>query len=231
MTRRAPIGSLFALPALALALALMSCQPLSPEERMRRMAPVFGQRDVTYVAGTDSGALPIGSVVSVSETLGVHRRLDASEAEILRELAQRRYDDFVVAEMRALKPEFERQKRAVRKRTASRVATARRRPPAAAAAREEQLRDEEQAALAEIDKRWRRSALIRVEEKYGNDLAIPIKSRDRKPVVAITRVEDGEVKPPDRTFELDRGGGDGTVRHRGREATVIGGEVELDGAR
>jgi hypothetical protein len=197
------------------------------------MAPVFGQRDVTYIAGTDSTSMPIGQVVSVSETLGVHRRLKTSEAETIRILAQKRYDDFVVAEMRAIESEFAAKKRDVREKATTAVAAARSEQPASnAALSEEKLRAKERSDLAKIDTKWRRSALIRVEEKYGSDLAIPIKSRDNKPVVAIARVRDGKVDAPNKAFELKSrlDPKTGKVIHRGREAAVLDAEVELPAA-
>ena len=220
----------YTLACAATFLILTACKPLSHEERMRRMAPVFGQRDVTFIAGTDSTSMPIGQVVSVSETLGVHRRLRTSEAETIRILAQKQYDNFVVAEMHAIGSDFEAKKRAVRRKAAAEVASARRAQPApSAAASEEKLRAKERSDLAEIDTQWRRSALIRVEEKYGSDLAIPIRSRDNKPVVAIANVKDGKVDAPDKTFELKTqiDPKTGKIIHRGREAAVLDTEVEL----
>lgn len=206
------------------------CQPTSPEQRLARTGTVFGDSDVSYVVGTDSGSLPLSQVVVVAETLKVYKRLNASESERIRALAQTSFDGFVLGEMRVLAPEFEKQRRQLRSATRRALADTNDQTVAA------RIRTAEADSLKEIDQQWKRSALINVTKKYGSDLAVPLRTYDHKPAVAVAKVRDGRVTSPEFSFELSRemntkidpsADKPPSIRHLDGNALLIESELEL----
>lgn len=208
-----------------LAFAISSCQTTDPQTRADRYGTVFGDEEYSFVVGSDSASLSIRDVAVIAETIGVYKRLNASESEKIRALAQSKLDGFVLAEMRRLEPQVRRKRAAVRSKFVAARAVAK--TPGI----RQKIDAEEQVALAKIEQEWRRSALKQVERKYGSNLAIPLRTRDRKAAVALTKVKDGKVQPPQTAFEIDGdvvGRGEGSVRHGNVEAKVIDEPVSID---
>ncbi|MFT5468751.1 MAG: hypothetical protein ACI8UO_003863 [Verrucomicrobiales bacterium] len=214
-----------ALSACAGLAVLSGCQTTDPEARLDRYGTVFGDSDYAFVVGANSGSLNLRDVAAIAETIGVYKRLNASESEKIRALAQTKLDGYVLAEMRALEPQARRKKQAIAKK--SRIARA----SAPTEAARQKIDAQERASIIRIEQEWRRSALTQVERKYGSDLAIPIRTRDRKPAVALAKVKDGEVQPPKAAYELNGeivGRGAAAVRHGNVEATVIDEPISIE---
>ncbi len=194
------------------------CVAPSVEERLERQGPVFGRTGVNYVLSSTDGNIDPGRAADVARTIGRYRRLNLSEAEKIQRLAQSKFDGFLLQEVRNLQPKFAAKKRAVRRNSQSRAAS----NPAKTA----QIKREEETEIAEIDKAIRAQAIIAVKRRFGSHIAIPLKTRDNKPAVAISKISGDKVQTPDSAIELNKKPGN-TIEHQGKKTQVVGSSVPI----
>ncbi|MEM7012493.1 MAG: hypothetical protein AAF585_13535 [Verrucomicrobiota bacterium] len=211
--------------ASSMAVVLVSCQTVDPEERLELYQSVYGDSNYSVIVGTDSGSLSLSDVATIGETVGVYKRLNASESEKIRALAQAKLDGFVLTEMKRLQPQVQRKKAAIRRQSAAAI------KKATTEAAREKIRISEAAAIQEVEKEWKRSALIQVEKRYGGSLAVPLRTRDQRPAVAIAKFRGGEVIAPKTAHEVSEpvaGREDTKLMHNNAQAAVVKGEVDIE---
>jgi hypothetical protein len=220
----------------AAAILLAACQTGPVTDSTVNEGPVFGKRDeTTFVAGTDTGEVNLGDLAKIAKTIRKYKRLNASEQEIIRRIAALKLDGFVAGEMQRLAPQFEPRKAAVRQRTSSRVAEVRRQATAAKTAPavvEQQVKAvvaESETQLAAIDTEWRQTAMAAVARKYGTDFAVPVRTADNKPVVALASLRGSGVQVASDAYELSispaqlaaAAAAGGRITHDGRDVAVL----------
>lgn len=209
----------------AATLALSSCQTVDTEKRLELYQSVYGDSNYSIVVGTESGSVSLGDVATIGETVGVYKRLNASESEKIRALAQAKLDGFVLTEMRRLQPQIQRKKAAIRRQTQAAI------KKATTDAAREKIRVQESVAIEQVEQEWKRSALIQVEKRYGGSLAVPLRTRDQRPAVAIAKFRGGEVIAPKTAHEVSKpvaGREDGKVKHNNAAAAVVNGEIDIE---
>jgi len=185
---------------------LIACVSQSTEDRLSKMGPVHGPSDVNFAVSTTDGNLDLSNTADLARTLGQYRRLNYSESEKVRNLAQKKFDGFVVQEIRNLQPKYEARKRVIRKSSAAPEQVA--------------------AQLAKLDREIRQEAVIAVKRRYGSRMAVPVKTRDNKPAVAIATFSGDQAKAPGSAVELSKKPGS-TIEHQGKETPVVGSTVNL----
>tara|TARA_R110000850_G_scaffold30303_16_gene83580 strand:- start:140 stop:754 length:615 start_codon:yes stop_codon:yes gene_type:complete len=201
------------------ATVLAGCVSQTPEERLANMGPVYGPSTINYTVASD-GAIDLDSAVDVAKTLGRYRRLNVDESETVRRLAQEKFDGFVIKEVRRLQPAYAAKKKEIKLYSQNLVASA-------TPAETEKIRREEALSLDKLNDEIRSQAVIAVRRRYGSQIAVPLKTRDNKPVVAIAKIRGDKVSAPGTAIELDRKPGS-VIQHQGQKTAVIGNQVTLD---
>lgn len=227
----------FLLPGLVLA----GCQSGPITDSTLEEGPVFGQRDETrFVAGAD-GPVGAADLARIAQTIRKYKNLDAGEQEIIRRVASLKLEGLVASEMQRLAPRFEPRKQAVRQRTAQRVAAVRkaaapaRKPPAAVQQEVAQIESEARSELAAIDAEWRSAAVSSVTRRYGSDFALPVKTSDNKPVVALASLKGSGVQVASAAYEVGLSSAQltaaaaqgGSITHDGRDVALLDGQAVL----
>lgn len=190
----------------------IGCAPTA-EERLAREGPVFGRSEVSYVLGSE-GRIELDEATEVAKTIGRYRRLNYSEAEKIRALAQEKFDGFVAREIEILRKEktFTAKRKAIEKKAQKRTQT---KPTAAIEIQEEATRE-----ILKLEEELRTKAVIAVRRRYGSQIAVRVHAKDNQPAVAITEIRDGTVVRPATILQLDREPGS-TVEHEGRPTAVV----------
>ena len=86
------------------------------------LGPVHGRSEVNYVVTSEGGSIEIDNVADVAQKLGRYRRLDYSESEKLRQLAQEKFDGFIVQEIERLRPAYESRRKKIRTQSLRQIA-------------------------------------------------------------------------------------------------------------
>jgi|GEM_PF-4987909 len=212
----------------ATAFLLASCTTTDPLSELEKTGPVYGKRDsVGYTVTLATGEVKIGNLVRIGETVRKYKRLNASDAEIIRKLAQLKIDGLIVQELNNLKPKFQRKKAQVQKTAQQKIAkisatkkkrivkTSASKPPSEAReeiakieaeAQQQQAAAQEEATqqIAVIDAEWKRAATQAIEQRYGSNFAVPVQNPQGKAVVAFaTMKNDGSIRTAASAYELN----------------------------
>ncbi len=199
---------------------LSACVSQTPEERLANSGPVYGPSEVNYMVNSSGGAIDLKNTVDVAQTLGRYRRLNVGESEAVQRLAQEKFDGFVISEIQNLQPAYASRRREIKQRTQKLSSSAS--PPEVA-----KIQRDEAKSLQKLDSEIRNQAVIAAKRRYGSQIAVPMKTRDNKPVVVVAKIRGDTVSTPTTAVELDRKPGS-VIEHEGKRTTVIGNQVTLD---
>lgn len=207
------------------ALCLASCESGDPVADMEMDAPVYGNAKPTTFTMQADGVIRLKDIAVAGKTIRAARKLNKSETEILRLLAQKKFDGFMVTALEELRPKYEKQKVVVRQETArkSRIikaaaetkaaeveATAGPGAPAAQVIRQQaatevaKVAQAEQHAIALIDDAWHKEAVDKIRSNYGTNFAVPVKANGPEAAVAFASVDDkGTARASDTAYALN----------------------------
>ncbi len=204
---------------------LVGCDGYDPVADAQKRGSVHG-RETRWVEGYGDGQTSVSGIAKRGDVIRRQIRLGASQAEIMRSLAQRKFDGYVATEMQFLQPKYEAKKRAVRSRTQKKVNSIRAKASVGritAAEADQQIRSVEADTaqeVAKIDTSWRKEALARAEKKHG-EMALPL-ARGGEYTVVPTSIRGGVAQTPTVALELNVDPRSlGTVRYEGRQYAVV----------
>ena len=198
-------------------LMMMGCESVGPGVYGGSVA---GDDRPTRVVVSTDGPVGLGDIAKVAKTVRKYRNLNASEAEILRALAQQKFDGLVVREMKRLERKYEAKKVQVKAKAKKRVAKVRRdavrstakAPPekkkviqAAAVQEEKVIIKEQNDELEQLEQQLRKEAVASTIKKHGSNIVISVENPDKKAVAAFASVSPTGVASltSKSTYELD----------------------------
>ncbi|WP_138084464.1 hypothetical protein [Phragmitibacter flavus] len=154
-----------------------------------------GSGSTTTIYGESSGeGIKAMEVAEAARIVGRLRRLNVSEREIIRRVAEERFNFLVALEREALRTKYEIRKAEVRRGALARVSKVqsgvRQGKMAASVARAEQqkIAREEQQLLGALEVDWMAEAREMAKRRYGSNFGIAVESEADKHVVAMADV-------------------------------------------
>lgn len=261
-------------------------------DRLKKLDPIFGKNDLTsYVVGSQDKEVDLTRISNVASTIRKYRKIKSNEALIIQKLAQKKYNGYVLQELKALNKEFEKKRKIINqnyqkslkqtqtvarakiaklspkksepiihnkkslnsKKPSSKIKTKSiYKPPTKKAnnkisnaslnykkeqqirakliAKQKELKIQRLKELKLLEQKRRQIAHLRVERKIGSNIAIKIRSKDKKSLATITNIKDGVVQTPDTLFEINSNtkksksstpSNDSKIKHEGKDLTTI----------